>query len=71
MKRATLVEWARTWEFGVDVARREIRRLPELQQLGEVFGPVKVYTAAEAEQIRRAVAERPTAKRAGAQELVS
>jgi hypothetical protein len=44
--------------IGVDVIRKEIRRRPGLRDLGEQFGPVRVYGPAAVERIRAALAER-------------
>lgn len=52
----TLMKWALKLNFSPDRARKLIQRTPELKAMGVRFGPTRVYTPAEAEKIRDAVA---------------
>jgi|GEM_PF-4569431 len=47
----TLVQWCLSWGVSVDIARRTIRKNPELQQLGTQVGCSKGYSELEAQQI--------------------
>jgi hypothetical protein len=52
-------------EFGAppDLARKVVRRNPELSKLGVAFGPTRVFTEDEARQILAAVREFEAKKR--------
>jgi hypothetical protein len=60
--KQTLPTWARDWPWSLDVIRKVMRRLPELQQLGEWHGATRLLTESEAEQIRKAMELRENAK---------
>jgi hypothetical protein len=48
---ATLPVWMLELQAPVDLVRRFLKRTPELSKLGTTFGPTKVYTRDEANQI--------------------
>lgn len=64
MTAQTLPQWATEWGEQIDALRKLVRADPELRQLGSLIGPTRVFSAAEADQIRKAYARKRAQKKA-------
>jgi hypothetical protein len=58
----SLPGWCIEWRLNIDIARKLIRRRPDLQALGKQVGATRVYDESDAAKIRAALAERAGAK---------